>query len=168
MKSGKVQMGVSATYQRHFDETKYLLNDMKDLDVRNAGSYIIEDVFLIHNTGLLIARETRRIKEEVDSDLFSAMLKALTDFVQQTLNISAQTGLDRMEFGGKKLLIEKGKFVFLAVTLSGEESVYIPFFMAEVIKEIEEKYASVLDNWSGEMKLPANPLALPQGCQGWL
>jgi len=30
---------------------------------------------------------------------------------------------------------------------------YIPFFMTEVISEIEEKYSSILENWNGEMSL---------------
>ncbi|MFO7618843.1 MAG: hypothetical protein R6W91_04220 [Thermoplasmata archaeon] len=151
-RSGMLQMEVSASYQRYFDDTKYQLNDMKGLDVQMPGSYLVEDAFLIHNTGLLIARETRRIKEEVDSDLFSAMLKALTDFVRQAFNISKKGGLDRMEFGGKKLLIEKGKFVFLAITISGEESKYLPFFMAELVGDIENRYGATLEDWNGEMK----------------
>jgi hypothetical protein len=152
VKSGKLQVEVSASYQRFFDETKYQLNDMKEVDVQTPGSYIVEDAFLIHNSGLLIVRETRRIKEDVDSDLFSAMLKGLTDFVRDAFKVSKKGGLDRMEFGGRKILIGRGKFVFLALTISGEESMYIPFFMAEVISEIEKKYSAALDNWDGEMK----------------
>ncbi len=150
-KNGKLKVDVSASYQRYFDETKYQLNDMKDLDVQTQGSYIVEDAFLIHNNGLLIARETRRIREEVDGDLFSAMLKAMTDFIREAFNIQNKGGLDRMEFGGHKLLIEKGKYVFLAITVSGEESAYIPFFMTEVIREIENIYSGELKNWNGEM-----------------
>jgi hypothetical protein len=151
-RTGNARVEVSASYQRFFDDTKYQLNDLKELDVQMPGSYIVKDAFLIHNSGLLIAHETRRIKEEVDSDIFSAMLMALTDFVRQAFNISNRGGLDRMEFGGEKLLIEKGKFVFLAITVSGEESRYIPFFMTEVIGEIEKKYSGVLEDWGGDMK----------------
>jgi len=151
-KTGKLQVDVSASYQRFFDETKYQLNDMKDIEVGSPGSYIVEDAFLVHNTGLLISHETRRIREEVDGDIFSAMLKALTDFIREAFNVKGKLGLDRMEFGGRKILIEKGRFVFLAITVSGEESVYIPFYMTEIIREIEKKYSGALDDWNGEMK----------------
>jgi hypothetical protein len=150
-RDGTLPLDVSATYQRYFDETKYQLDDVKDLEAHAPGSYIIEDAFLIHNNGLLIANETRRIKEELDGDLFSAMLKALTDFVRQAFNISRKGGLDRMEFGGQKLLIEKGRFVFLAITITGEESEFIPLYMSELVREIEEKYSASLDDWNGEM-----------------
>jgi hypothetical protein len=150
-KPGKMSLEVSSSYQRYFDDTQYQLNDMKEIEVDVPGSYIVEDVFLIYQTGVLISKESRRVKAEVDSDVFSAMLTAITQFVHDSFDLPEEVGLSRMEYGKNKLLIERGKYVFLALTILGEESVYLPFYMAEVIKEIEEEYGSVLEDWAGEM-----------------
>jgi len=153
--TGSLPLDVSASYQRYFDDVKYQLNDLKNIEVDNPGSYLVEDVFLIHNTGVLIAKETRRVVEEVDSDVFSAMLTAITDFVREAFSLSQKIGINRMEFGQDKILIERGKFIYLALAISGEESVYIPFYMTELIKEIEDEYGEILEDWTGEMKLLA-------------
>ena len=105
------------------------------MEIEDVGTFIVEDVFLIYNSGSLIARESRRIKEEVDSDIFSAMFTAVSDFVIDSFHLSKSIGLSRLEVGDNKVIIERGNKFFLAMTVLGEESVYIPFYMAEIIKE---------------------------------
>ena len=148
---GTVPLEITATYQRSFDNTKYQLNDLMDIEIEDAGTFIVEDVFLIYNSGGLIARESRRIKEEVDSDVFSAMFTAISDFVKESFSLPKSVGLSRVEIGENKVLVERGNKFFLAVTVLGDESVYIPFYMAEIIKEIQDKYGDILEDWTGEI-----------------
>lgn len=152
--TGRLPLEVTATYQRHFDDVKYQLNDLQEIEVDKPGSYIVEDVFLIHKTGILISHETRRLQAELDSDIFSAMLTAITEFVGEAFKLSSSSaGLNRMEFSDNKVLIERGQHTYLALAVSGDESIYLPFYMTEVINELEEKYESVLPDWMGEMEL---------------
>jgi hypothetical protein len=148
---GDVPLEISATYRRYFDETKYQLNDIKRLEVDKAGTFIVEDVFLIHRSGILVARETRRIEAEVDSDVFSGMLTAVIQFAKDSFGLPAETNLNRMEFGENKLLVERGEHVFLAITVLGEESEFLPFYMTEILREVEERFANELSNWTGEL-----------------
>jgi len=148
---GDVPLEISATYQRYFDDTKYQLNDIKTIEVDQAGSYIVEDVFLIHRSGILVARETRRFEADVDSDVFSGMLTAVIQFVKDSFGLPAETSLNRMEFGDNKLLIERGADVFLAITVLGEESEFLPFYMTEILKEVEDTFGEAFRDWTGDL-----------------
>ncbi len=151
--SGRLPLEIAATYQRHFDDVKFQLNDLKEIEVDKPGSYIVEDVFLIHKIGVLISHETRRLQTELDSDIFSAMLTTITEFVGDAFKLSSSAGLNRMEFSDNKILIERGEHVYLALAISGDESIYMPFYMTEIINEVEEQYKSILPDWMGEMDL---------------
>jgi len=146
---GEVPLNVQVFYQRYFDDTKYELKDVRELSVESPGTYIVEDVFLVHSDGRLIAHETRKFREEIDEDIFSGMLTVVQDFVKDSFKDRTRVGLKRLDFGDSKILIERGPNVFLATVLLGEEPVLLPLYMIEVIREIEEKYGHVLRGLSG-------------------
>ena len=47
--------------------------------------FAVEDVFLMYNDGRLIQHATRRIKADMDVDIVTSMLKAVQDFVRESL-----------------------------------------------------------------------------------
>jgi Zn-finger nucleic acid-binding protein len=116
---------------------------------------VVDEVFLIHSTGCLIAHATRRLKPDQDDSVLSAMLVAIQGFVQESFKDDADTGLKEIAFGSRRMLIDHGKHVLLAVVI-GQERAVTPEEVArtrgamrEVILAVEATYRDVLEQWDG-------------------
>jgi hypothetical protein len=150
-KEGETPIDVKVYYQKYFDEEKYSLEDLEKVKVESQGTYLVEDVFLIHRDGRLMAHETRKYKEEIDEDVFSGMLSVVQDFVKDSFKSKGKVGLKRMDFGESKIMMENGRLCSVAAVLVGQEPKLLPLHMLEVIAKIEEKFGQVLSNWTGLM-----------------
>ncbi len=148
-RKGEIPLNIALTYQKIFDETKYKLDDLKRVDVKDMGTYLIEDVFLIHMNGCLLAHETRKYHEEIDADIFSAMLTAVQDFVKDSFKDKNAVGLRKMSFGLSTIFIERGRYSFLVAVVVGTEPRLLPLHMVEILREVEEKYGNILKDWKG-------------------
>ncbi|MFQ5885483.1 MAG: hypothetical protein ACE5IO_10340, partial [Thermoplasmata archaeon] len=146
---GELPVDVKVTFKRPFDETNFESREDASLNISRLGTYLVDDVFLVHKDGRLIFHETREYREDVDEDIFSGMLTVMQDFVRDSFKSRSSTGLSRMDFGDNKIVIERGYYIYLATVLTGDEPTLLPLYMAEIVKEIEEKYADILDDWSG-------------------
>lgn len=149
---GQVPLNAEILYQRYFDENKYELNDLKQLRVEKPGTYLVEDVFLIHSDGRLICHQTRKFRETIDEDIFSGMLTVIQDFVRDSFRQRSKVGLKRLEFGESKILLERSEHTYAACVLVGDEPGLLSLYMAEVLREIEGKYGRALESWTGMMQ----------------
>ena len=148
-KEGDVPVDVQVFYQRYFDENKYELKDQQPVRVERQGTYLVEDVFLIHTDGRLVAHASRKFREEIDEDIFSGMLTVVQDFVKDSFRQRTKVGLKRLDFGDSKIIIERSPHTFLAAVVIGDEPALLPLYMIEVLKEIEGTFGETLDKWSG-------------------
>ncbi len=148
-KDGDVPVNVRVFYSRYFDDNKYELTDQADLKVESAGTYLVEDVFLIHLDGRLIAHESRKFRQEIDEDIFSGMLTVVQDFIKDSFRQRTATGIKRLDFGQSKILIERSQHCFLTSVVLGSEPALLPLYMAEVLREVERKFGDILGNWTG-------------------
>jgi hypothetical protein len=146
---GQVPLAIGISYQRMFDENRYELRDTKEVKVEPETTYLVEDVFLIHADGRLIAHHSRKFREEIDEDIFSGMLTVVQDFVKDSFKSRTRIGMKRLDFGDSKILIERSPHTFLATVLIGHEPRLLPLYMLQVLKEVEERYGSVLEKWTG-------------------
>ncbi|UCG70563.1 MAG: hypothetical protein JSV09_05975, partial [Thermoplasmata archaeon] len=148
-KGGELDIEVRLKYQRVFDDTIYQLDLRKKVKVEESGTYVLENIFLIHNNGVLIAQMSRKLEMDVDHDIFSGMLTAIQEFIKDSFKKNLEVGLKRMDFGTNKIMIEHGRYTFLTTVLSGGEPKLLPLYMLEVLKEVEQKYGPVLNKWDG-------------------
>ncbi len=114
----------------------------------------IEEAFLIHRDGVLLYHLSRSIggEGEKDRDILGAMLTAVQDFVKDSFKYGENRDLNKLEFGDYRVLIERGKHIFLAVVLStttGEAEVRRK--VRRVIDDVEAKFGAELEDFSGEM-----------------
>ena len=116
------------------------------------GILMVEDVYLLSKSGILISHETRRLKPEVDEDVISSMLVAIQDFVRESFKDENNVELKTVEFGDKKIFVERGKYLILAAVMRGEVDRYVQYRVSEVLKEIEKKYADILPTWKGNVE----------------
>ena len=146
---GSLPVAVGITYKRLFDENRYEVRDTKEIKVEPESTYLVEDVFLIHSDGRLIAHYSRKFREEIDEDIFSGMLTVVQDFVKDSFKTRTRVGMKRLDFGDSKILIERSPHTFLATVVVGQEPKLLPLYMLQVLKEVEDRYGTVLERWTG-------------------
>jgi PKD repeat protein/predicted RNA-binding Zn-ribbon protein involved in translation (DUF1610 family) len=115
-------------------------------------STVVDEVFVIYEDGCLIAHDTRRLKPGMDDDVLSSMLIAIQDFVKTTFKDENTTALKRLDFGEKKILVEKGEKVYLAAVLHGKYDAKITQKMLRILNEIQRDYGSVFAQWDGDLE----------------
>ena len=114
--------------------------------------YTIEDVFLIHKSGVLIKHKTRTLKAERDEDILAGMFTAVQNFVDDAFKEEEEGGLKRMDYGEKKVLVHKGENVILAVFFSGAEPKWALESMKNFVNDIEKRYKGKIDKWKGDLE----------------
>jgi len=116
---------------------------------------IIDEIFLVHQTGTLVAHATRRLKPDTDDTLLSAMLVAIQSFVQESFKDEGDSRLKEVAFGQRRILLEKSEHMLLAVVVS-EDVEQDPHdldrtrgTMKEVVLQVEDQFEDVLKEWDG-------------------
>lgn len=112
----------------------------------------VDEIFVIYEDGRLIAHQTRRLKPGMDDEILSSMLIAIQSFVRDSFKDESGTHLQRLDFGEKKILVEKGEGIFIAVVLHGQRPGKVPQRMKQVIKDIEKEYGASLSGWDGDLE----------------
>jgi PKD repeat protein len=113
---------------------------------------IVDEVFVMYHDGTLLAHQTRRLKPGMDDEILGGMLIALQNFVRDSFKDENSTVLSRMDFGERKLLVERKDDFFLAVILSGKRAGGAPQRMLKVLDSIEDGYSEVLKEWDGDLE----------------
>jgi hypothetical protein len=123
-----------------------------------AERFNIEDVFVVYLDGRLIyhhaeadlagepvAAEGAKSK---DDHIMSSMLVAIQAFIRDSMGKGGSLG--SFEFGENKILLEQGKYIFVAVVLSGKDPPGLRDEMVDVVQKFEGLYAGVVENWDGD------------------
>lgn len=114
--------------------------------------YTIEDVFLIHQSGVLIKHTTRTLKAQRDEDILAGMFTAVENFVEDAFSSEGEKGLKRMDYGNKKVLVHQGDYVTLAVFFSGKEPKWAYDSIENFVIDIENRYRDELKKWDGDLE----------------
>ncbi|MBA3044393.1 AAA family ATPase, partial [archaeon] len=111
----------------------------------------VEEVFLINRAGVVMAHESKT-EGGIDSDIVGGMLTAVQDFVKDSFADKASvSGLARLDYGDKKILMEHGRTVFVTIVISGQESDEIRNDMKNMVSVIEKNYINVVEKWNGDI-----------------
>ena len=112
----------------------------------------IEDVFLVYRDGVLISHLSRTLLRDKDEDVLSGMLTAVQEFVREAFQYGEHRDLHQLDFGDYRILIERGKYVFLAVVYAGKESLTLRKKVRAVIERVETEFGATLEAWDGDME----------------
>jgi hypothetical protein len=113
--------------------------------------FIVEQVYVVYLDGRLIvdcARDECRIQ---DADLMSSMLVAIKGLIQDGLERSG--ALEGIKFGENNILMATGEHINLAVVTYGPPDPNLMGQMEDLVGSIEQEYAGVLEDWTGELVL---------------
>jgi len=120
------------------------------VDAEAERSTAIEDIFLLHRSGLLLKHYTRRLRPNVDSDVLSGMLVAVQDFVKDSFR-GEKGALNEIRFGEIRIVIIEGKWTILAAVVRGARPFDIQPELGVALSDLETKYEDPLIDWDGTM-----------------
>src|SRR3990172_3651222 len=130
--------------------------------VEAQRSTLIEDIFLLHRSGLLLKHYTRRLRPNVDSDVLSGMLVAVQDFIKDSFR-GERGHLNEIRFGKIRIVVLEGKWTILAAVVRGTSPYNIQPEMATALWELESKYEDPLADWAGTMEQMADVETIMSG-----
>lgn len=113
--------------------------------------FALQDLFLIHNDGRLIAHTTRQESMSMDKDVVSAMFTAVQEFVKDSFQ-AGEVGLKKLEIGERNVMIEKGRSVYLAMIYSGWPPKDVFDTLRMLLSDVEERYKGRVERWNGTKK----------------
>ena len=112
----------------------------------------VDEVFVADLSGVLLAHRSAKPSAGQDHDVLVAMFKVVQDFVRDAFASGTDEEMRALEFGDRKILIERGKHHFIAVIYRGIDRGHLAARMKKVSGGIDEKYGEVLEHWSGEVE----------------
>ncbi|MBU0685868.1 MAG: hypothetical protein KJ653_08510 [Candidatus Thermoplasmatota archaeon] len=121
------------------------------VSIRIPRPYALDNLFLIHNDGRLVAHVTREENMTLDKDIVSAMFTAVQEFVRDSFQ-KGEVGLKKLEIGEKSVVIEKGQSTYLALIYAGWPPKDTFDMLSMLLRDIEERYKGRLEKWNGTMK----------------
>lgn len=110
----------------------------------------LEDVFLLHRSGLLLKHYTRRMRPNMDSDVLSGMLVAVQEFIKDSFRGEAGS-LDEIKFGDLRISLLEGKWTIMAGLVRGIATPDHAAQMKAALRDIEQRYEDLLIDWDGTM-----------------
>jgi hypothetical protein len=160
------QRNVDARLKMTFGPQGMLRNTMarmrgvsaSQLALRDSLPFSIREIFLIqHGSGLLIAHSHPGSVEVADSDLISAMLTAIRDFVQDAFGHgNKEDELDEVQYGDQRIIIQSGRVAYIAVVTTGVEPEGFRARLHTFISELHVKYEKSLRQFTGDPTMLPN------------
>jgi len=119
---------------------------------RRSNRPSVEEVFVIHRNGILLAHESKTLTPDKDADILAAMLKTVQDFVQETFSTSERLPMRGLHFGEFNILIEPGRTHNVAVVYRGRDDGTLAARTKALSELIETRFGSTLESWSGDVR----------------
>ena len=116
--------------------------------------YRVEQVFLIHkDTGILLQHVAADKKDTKDGDMVSAMLTAISDFVQDSFETTEGATLDSLKVKELSVWIEHSPDAVIAAVIRGTPPLDLRDTFSEAIEEIQSTFEDQFENFDGETDL---------------
>ncbi|MEJ2295024.1 MAG: hypothetical protein P8Y23_09650, partial [Candidatus Lokiarchaeota archaeon] len=81
--------------------------------------------------------------------LVAGMVSAITSFIKETTR--SQDLLKTIDHGDITIILEYGKRIFGALFIKGNQTTELRAKLKSFVERFEEKYKSVLEDWSGAL-----------------
>jgi uncharacterized repeat protein (TIGR01451 family) len=119
---------------------------------RQARRPRIEQVFLMHRSGMLIRHWAVSASPVRDIDILSAMFVILKEFVRDSFR-EKTGGLSMMQFGDSRMLLAEGRHSILATVVTGDRLNGLPGQIQAAIKDFEGRNGIALPEWTGQLEV---------------
>lgn len=109
-----------------------------------------EQVFLMHNSGMLIHHWAADASPSRDIDILSGMFVILRDFVRDSFRDKG--GLTELQFGDSRMFLAEGSHTIIAAVVRGNHTNGLPNQIQAAVRDFERRYGSELSDWSGAIE----------------
>jgi len=112
----------------------------------------IEEVFLVHNSGVLVAHLSRTLTPDRDADVLSGMFTVVQLFAKQSMGPVTGGEMKGMSFGDHRLTVARGTNVYLAVLFRSAHPLAerrVRRRAEAVLQDLEARFGEPLKDWSG-------------------
>lgn len=114
--------------------------------------FVIRDMMLVHEDGFLISRHAAADTEELDEDIFTGMMTAVLNFVEDSMSSSAtQEQLKFFGFEHYRVMIRRGKNMYAAIVFEGDRPKNIEEKLKAFLAKVEKIYRKKLQHWTGDI-----------------
>lgn len=110
---------------------------------------VIDEIFLMTPTGMLLKHYTRRLRPDRDEDIMAGMLTAVQNFIKESFDEHGGK-LKEIRFENYDILISHSKNVVVAAIISTKKPEKLRIQLKQVTEEIEERFGGKLTQWSGD------------------
>ena len=110
---------------------------------------IIDEIFLMTPTGLLLKHYTRRLRPDQDEDIMAGMLTAVQNFIKESFDERGGR-LKEIRFENYDILISHSRNVVVAAIISTSKPEKLRTQLKLVTEELEERFGQKLTEWSGD------------------
>jgi uncharacterized repeat protein (TIGR01451 family) len=110
----------------------------------------LEQVFLMHNSGMLIHHWAANVSPTRDIDILSGMFVILKEFVRDSFR-EKPGGLRELQFGDSRVFLAEGAHAVLAAVVHGERVNGFPAQIEAAVKDFERLHGTTLEAWSGRL-----------------
>lgn len=114
-----------------------------------SSTTIIDEVFLMTPTGMLMKHYTRRLRPDQDEHIMAGMLTAVQSFIKESFDEHGGK-LKEIRFENYDILISHSKTVVIAAIISTKTPEKLRLQLKEATEEIEERFGDRLTKWSGD------------------
>ncbi len=118
------------------------------LEEGKTSHYLVEELFVVHQDGRLIASRSREEVGSQDSEMMSGMLIAIQGIIQDGLQLGGT--LEGIKYGDNNILLATGEHVILAAVIYGPPDEELEETLSTTVRFIETTYAGVIEDWTGE------------------
>jgi len=113
----------------------------------------LEELYLMHDSGMLIRHWSRASGSLHDSDIMSGMLIVLQEFVRDTWKSHGDEDapLEQLRFGAQRVVLARGAHSVLAAVVYGRYLNGLPLRLTNAVQEFERSNADRLADWNGNV-----------------
>jgi len=127
-----------------------LMNVVSFFLVWGSSSTMVDEVFVMTPSGMLLKHYTRRLRPDQDEDILAGMLTAVQNFVRESFD-TAGGRLSEIRFENYDIIISYTDNLVLAAVLTAKNPEKLRQKLKVAACEIEEAYGTKLKDWKGDM-----------------
>jgi hypothetical protein len=127
-----------------------LMNVVSFFMIWGSSSTMVDEVFVMTPSGMLLKHYTRRLRPDQDEDILAGMLTAVQNFVRESFD-TAGGKLSEIRFEHYDILISYTENLVLAAVLSTKNPEKLREKLKDAACEIEETCGLRLKDWKGDM-----------------
>lgn len=127
-----------------------LMNVVSFFLIWGSSSTMVDEVFVMTPSGMLLKHYTRRLRPDQDEDILAGMLTAVQNFVRDSFD-TAGGRLSEIRFENYDIIISYTDNLVLAAVLTAKNPEKLREKLKVAACEIEKAYGTKLKDWKGDM-----------------